>query len=214
MSEASKADLQVPTTTARVSSATAAHKAIAVAKKADATRPAVDGAPRLVVWAAGAEPVLAGKSAVGGTQDDGTPSELHVITDATSGKALFDFQAVRTGTGTGQYSGSVPLSTTPSGSTYQLVDGDRAGHRTYDLNQGTSGTGTLFTDDNDVWETAPRATRRRPAWTWPSAPRPPGTTTRTSAATASATTAWPPTAGRTTATATSTPSGPSTPASA
>ncbi|MER5666319.1 M4 family metallopeptidase [Streptomyces mirabilis] len=160
VSEASKADLKVPTTTARVTSATAAHKALAVAKKADATRPAVDGAPRLVVWAAGAEPVLAWESVVGGTQDDGTPSELHVITDATSGKALFDFQAVRTGTGTGQYSGSVPLSTTPSGSTYQLVDGDRAGHRTYDLNQGTSGTGTLFTDDNDVWGDGTQSNRQ------------------------------------------------------
>ena len=160
VSEASKADLKVATTTARVTSSTAAHKALAVAKKADATRPAVDGAPRLVVWATGAEPVLAWESVVGGTQDDGTPSELHVITDATSGKALFDFQAVRTGTGTGQYAGSVPLSTTPSGSTYQLVDGDRAGHRTYDLNQGTSGTGTLFTDDNDVWGDGTQSNRQ------------------------------------------------------
>lgn len=160
VSEASKADLKVPTTTARVTSSAAAHKALAVAKKADATRPAVDGAPRLVVWAAGAKPVLAWESVVGGTQDDGTPSELHVITDATSGMAVFDFQAVRTGTGTGQYSGSVPLATTQSGSAYQLVDGDRAGHRTYDLNQGTSGTGTLFTDDNDVWGDGTQSNRQ------------------------------------------------------
>lgn len=100
---------------------------------------------------------------VGGTQEDGTPSELHVITDAASGKALFDFEAVRTGTGTGQYSGTVPLGTTQSGSSYQLVDGDRAGHRTYDLNQGTSGTGTLFTDDNDVWGDGTQSDRQTAA---------------------------------------------------
>ncbi|MFD1311412.1 M4 family metallopeptidase [Streptomyces kaempferi] len=151
LSEATKATIKVPTLTARVGSATAAQKALTVAKKADATRPKVDGTPRLVVWAAGAKPALAWESVVEGTQDDGTPSELHVITDATSGKAVFDYQGVRTGTGTGQYSGTVPVGSTLSGSTYQLVDGDRAGHRTYDLNQGTSGTGTLFTDDNDVW---------------------------------------------------------------
>ncbi|WP_405885309.1 M4 family metallopeptidase [Streptomyces sp. NBC_01136] len=163
VSEAAKAALKVPTTTPELASSTAAHKALAVAKKADATRPEVDGSPRLVVWAAGVKPVLAWESVVGGTQEDGTPSELHVITDAASGKALFDFEAVRTGTGTGQYSGTVPLGTTQSGSSYQLVDGDRAGHRTYDLNQGTSGTGTLFTDDNDVWGDGTQSDRQTAA---------------------------------------------------
>ncbi|MGW7047257.1 M4 family metallopeptidase [Streptomyces avermitilis] len=160
VSEATKATLRVPAVTAKVSSATAASKAVAAAKKADAKRPKIDGAPRLVVWAAGAKPVLAWESVVGGVQHDGTPSELHVITDATSGKAVFDFEGVRTGTGTGQFSGTVPLGSTLSGSTYELVDADRAGHRTYDLNQGTSGTGTLFTDDNDVWGDGTQSNRQ------------------------------------------------------
>ncbi|MER6209955.1 M4 family metallopeptidase [Streptomyces sp. NPDC001642] len=160
VSKAAKADLNLPDITANVSAATVKAKALTTAEKAGGDQAKLDGAPRLVVWAAGAKPVLAWEAVVGGFQDDGTPNELHVITDADSGKALFHYQGIETGTGTGQFNGSVPLSTTLSGSTYQLVDGDRAGHRTYDLNQGTSGTGTLFTDDNDVWGDGTQSNRQ------------------------------------------------------
>ncbi|MFF0227227.1 M4 family metallopeptidase [Streptomyces sp. NPDC004629] len=160
VSKATRADLAVPTTTPKVPAATARTKALAAATEARAERPAVDRAPRLVVWAGTGRPVLAWETVVGGVQHDGTPSELHVVTDAASGKQLTGFEGVQTGTGTGQYNGSVPLGTTLSGSTYQLVDGDRAGHRTYDLNQGTSGTGTLFTDDNDVWGDGTQSNRQ------------------------------------------------------
>ncbi|MET9086032.1 M4 family metallopeptidase [Streptomyces sp. NPDC004237] len=160
VSRASKANLAVPSTKARVSSAAAKAQALTLAAKAGAERPAVDASPRLVVWAASGKPALAWESVVGGFQDDGTPNELHVITDAASGKRIFQYQGIETGTGTGQFNGTVPLGTTLSGSTYQLVDGDRAGHRTYDLNQGTSGTGTLFTDDNDVWGDGTPANRQ------------------------------------------------------
>ncbi|WP_217553517.1 M4 family metallopeptidase [Streptomyces sp. GbtcB6] len=160
VSRATKAALAVPSTKAKISAATAKAKALTTAAKAGAEQPAIDGAPRLVVWAASGKPALAWESVVGGFQDDGTPNELHVITDADSGKQIFRYQGVETGTGTGQFNGTVPLSTTLSGSTYQLVDGDRAGHRTYDLNQGTSGTGTLFTDDNDVWGDGTPANRQ------------------------------------------------------
>ncbi|AZS83221.1 M4 family peptidase [Streptomyces griseoviridis] len=160
-SEATDATVTVPTLTPKVTSATARGKALAAAKKADAKGAAIDTAPRLVVWAGDADrPTLAWESVVGGLQHDDTPSELHVVTDAATGKELFRFEGVQTGTGTGQFSGTVPLSTTLSGSTYQLVDGDRAGHRTYDLNQGTSGTGTLFTDDNDVWGDGTQSNRQ------------------------------------------------------
>ncbi|MEU1294681.1 M4 family metallopeptidase [Streptomyces sp. NPDC005840] len=160
-SEATDATVTVPTLTPKVSAATARGKALAAAKKADAQDAAIDTAPRLVVWAGDADrPTLAWESVVGGLQHDDTPSELHVVTDAATGKELFSYEGVQTGTGTGQFSGTVPLSTTLSGSTYQLVDGDRAGHRTYDLNQGTSGTGTLFTDDNDVWGDGTQSNRQ------------------------------------------------------
>jgi hypothetical protein len=45
----------------------------------------------------------------------------------------------------------VTLNTTKSGSTYQLYDTTRGGHKTYSLNRATSGTGTLMTDADDVW---------------------------------------------------------------
>ncbi|MFC8513810.1 M4 family metallopeptidase [Streptomyces sp. NPDC057257] len=148
---ATGATLTVPATRPSVTAGTAKTRALTAARKAGAKAAEIDGTPRRVVWAASGKPALAWESVVGGFQHDGTPSELHVITDARTGKELFRYQGVETGTGTGQFNGTVPLGTTLSGSTYQLVDGDRAGHRTYDLNQGTSGTGTLFTDDNDIW---------------------------------------------------------------
>ncbi|MEU2338045.1 M4 family metallopeptidase [Streptomyces sp. NPDC013172] len=160
VSRASRAALSVPSTKARISPAAAKARALGAAAKAGAGHQALDRDPRLVVWAASGKPALAWESVVGGFQDDGTPNELHVITDAVSGKQLFQYQGIETGTGTGQFNGTVPLGTTLSGSTYQLVDGDRAGHRTYDLNQGTSGTGTLFTDDNDVWGDGTPANRQ------------------------------------------------------
>ncbi|MEU9667469.1 M4 family metallopeptidase [Streptomyces bobili] len=151
VSRASEATLTVPSLTPKLSAAKATGKALAAARDADIARSAAEGAPRLVVWAGEGRPVLAWESVVDGVQEDGTPSELHVVTDATSGKEIKTFEQVHTGSGTGQYNGTVTVGSTLSGSTYQLVDGDRAGQRTYDLNQGTSGTGTLFADDNDVW---------------------------------------------------------------
>ncbi|WUO16367.1 M4 family metallopeptidase [Streptomyces sp. NBC_00289] len=160
VSAATESDLAVPSTKPAVNATTARHKALTTAEKADAERATVGEAPRLVVWAVAAEPVLAWETVVEGVQRDGTPSELHVVTDAASGKTIQKYEGVHTGTGTGQFNGPVPLGTTLSGSTYQLLDGDRAGHRTYDLNQGTSGTGTLFTDDNDVWGDGTPANRQ------------------------------------------------------
>ncbi|MER6421040.1 M4 family metallopeptidase [Streptomyces sp. NPDC001137] len=147
----SRAALAVPSLSPRIHSAAAADKAEAASKRARVKGSEVERKPRLVIWAGSGKPVLAWESVVEGVQRDGTPSELQVVTDATTGKQLLAAEKVDTGTGTGQYVGTVPLGTTQSGSTYQLTDPDRAGHKTYDLNQGTSGTGTLFTDDNDVW---------------------------------------------------------------
>ncbi|MGW1005463.1 M4 family metallopeptidase [Streptomyces sp. NPDC002520] len=149
VNKAAKARISVPTTTAAVSPASARKSALkAAADEAGATA----SASRKVVWAAGAKPVLAYESVVKGVQHDGTPSELHVITDATSGKKLYSYEAVDTGTGTSQYSGTVTIGTTASASGgFDLIDGGRGGHTTYDLNGGTSGTGTLFHDADDVW---------------------------------------------------------------
>ncbi|MET9908375.1 M4 family metallopeptidase [Streptomyces sp. NPDC006476] len=144
--------VKVATTTAAVAKSAAEAKALAGAKALGAKQTRADNA-RKVIWAGTGTPRLAWETVIGGFQDDGTPSKLHVITDATTGKELHRYQAVETGTGNTQYSGTVTLNTTLSGSTYQLYDTTRGGHKTYNLGNGTSGTGTLMTDSDDVWGT-------------------------------------------------------------
>jgi Zn-dependent metalloprotease len=147
-----KHTIKVASTTATFAKSAAETKALRAAKALDAKQPSTDSA-RKVIWAGTGTPKLAWETVVGGLQDDGTPSRLHVITDAATGKELHRYQAVNTGTGNTQYSGTVTLNTTLSGSTYQLYDTTRGGHKTYNLNNGTSGTGTLMTDSDDVWGT-------------------------------------------------------------
>ncbi|MGW2312175.1 M4 family metallopeptidase [Actinomadura luteofluorescens] len=109
-------------------------------------------APRKVVWVGeGGEPVLAWETVVGGTQKDGTPNRLHVLTDAVSGKRIIEWQGVQTGTGRSQYSGTVQLGTSSSGGSYVLRDTGRGNHDTTNLNRATSGRGTLFSDADDTW---------------------------------------------------------------
>src|SRR5262249_37438008 len=120
------------------------------AKNLGSAKSAANGA-RKVIWAGSDKPVLAYETVVGGLQDDGTPNQLHVITDAATGNRLFQYQGIDTGVGNTQYSGKVDLTTTQSGSSYTLTDGTRGGHKTYNLDHGSEGTGTLFSQDNDTW---------------------------------------------------------------
>ncbi|MCX5094634.1 M4 family metallopeptidase [Streptomyces sp. NBC_00365] len=147
-----KRTIKVASTTATFTKSAAASKALKAAKSLAAEKPTTDSA-RKVIWAGSGTPKLAWETVIGGLQDDGTPSQLHVITDATSGQELYRYQGIKTGTGNTQYSGTVTLNTTLSGSTYQLYDTTRGGHKTYSLNNGTSGTGTLMTDTDDTWGT-------------------------------------------------------------
>ncbi|MGW1704860.1 M4 family metallopeptidase [Streptomyces sp. NPDC002206] len=130
VTKATSARISVPSTTPKV-------KTVASARK--------------VIWAGSGKPVLAFETVRTGVQKDGTPSRRHVITDAVTGRTLHSYEAIETGVGNSQYSGKVTLSTTASGSGFQLTDRDRGGHKTYDLNQGESGTGSLVTDDDDTW---------------------------------------------------------------
>ncbi|MEU6547521.1 M4 family metallopeptidase [Streptomyces sp. NPDC046859] len=149
--KATRAAIEPATTTAAVPAAKAEKQALAAAKAGDARTADVDKAPRKVIWAASGKPTLAYETVVGGLQEDGTPNELHVVTDAATGEKLYEYQGIETGTGNTMYSGTVTLGTTQSGSTYNLTDGARGGHKTYNLNRGTSGTGTLFSGADDVW---------------------------------------------------------------
>ncbi|MFD7814403.1 M4 family metallopeptidase [Streptomyces sp. NPDC059785] len=149
---AGKRTIKVASTTPAYAKSAAETKALKAAKALDAQDPTADSA-RKVIWAGDGTPKLAWETVVGGLQEDGTPSRLHVITDAATGAELYRYQDIKNGTGNTQYSGTVTLNTTLSGSTYQLYDTTRGGHKTYSLNNGTSGTGTLMTDSDDVWGT-------------------------------------------------------------
>ncbi|MEU0103445.1 M4 family metallopeptidase [Streptomyces sp. NPDC006267] len=147
-SRATSAQLKAVDRTADVAPAAAEKQALGAAKAEGSTAKKASQAPRKVVWLGSGSPRLAYETVVGGLQHDGTPNELHVLTDAASGEKLYEWQAVHNGTGNTQYNGQVTLGTAPS---YTLTDTARGNHKTYNLNRGSSGTGTLFSGPDDVW---------------------------------------------------------------
>ncbi|MDW6059789.1 M4 family metallopeptidase [Streptomyces sp. FXJ1.4098] len=151
VTKATDAKIKVADTTAAVAPAAAERTAVGVAKTEAGDKADASATPRKVIWAASGKPVLAYETVVGGFQDDGTPSKLHVITDADTGKKLYQFQAVQNGTGTGQHNGKVTLGTTKSGTQYLLKDTARGGHMTYNLKHKEEGKGSKFLDADDVW---------------------------------------------------------------
>ncbi|MFJ9544032.1 M4 family metallopeptidase [Streptomyces sp. NPDC101225] len=154
VTKATPAAIKVASLKAQVTPTTAEKQAVSAAKTLGSAKSSADGA-RKVIWAGSGKPVLAYETVVGGLQDDGTPNQLHVITDAATGKKLFEYQGIENATGTGKtlYSGTVSLTTSGSGSSYTLTDASRGNHKTYNLKHRTSGTGTLFTDTDNVWGT-------------------------------------------------------------
>jgi Zn-dependent metalloprotease len=151
VAKAARAELKNVDLSADVAPAAAEKQALGAARAEGSKATEAQQAPRKVVWLAQGKPVLAYETVVGGLQHDGTPNELHVVTDAATGAKLYEWQAVHNGTGNTQYSGQVPLGTAQSGSNYTLTDTARGSHKTYNLNRGTSGTGTLFSGPDDTW---------------------------------------------------------------
>ncbi|MFT2017788.1 M4 family metallopeptidase [Streptomyces sp. 796.1] len=153
VTKATKSTIKVATTTAKLAPSAAERAAVKAAQADDAKLAKASAAPRKVVWAADGAPVLAYETVVGGVQQDGTPNELHVITDANTGRKIFEYQGIKNGTGKSQYSGQVELGTSKQGSGYTLTDAGRGGHRTLNLNHGQGGQGQAFTDTDDTWGT-------------------------------------------------------------
>ncbi len=123
------------------------------AQKAFSGRASKTGSPELFVDASNGSPVLAWETVVEGFAKDGqTPSKLHVITDASTGRVRGSFDEIETvdGTGNSIYSGPVTIGTTATATGFSLVDPDRGDGRTCDLNNGSS-TCTTFTDADNVW---------------------------------------------------------------
>ncbi|MER5307731.1 M4 family metallopeptidase [Streptomyces sp. NPDC002773] len=152
VTKATRATVSVPSTTATVTAAAAKSHAVGRATAEGTEAPKADSA-RKVVWAATGRPTLAWETVVGGVQKDGTPNELHVITDARTGGTLFEYQAVMNGTGHGQYNGQVTLGTSGSAGSYLLQDAGRGGGKTVDMGHSMDDEGpeTPFTDADDVW---------------------------------------------------------------
>ncbi|WP_369216208.1 M4 family metallopeptidase [Streptomyces flavofungini] len=150
VTKATEATVKVATTDAKVAKSSAVKAAESSAAQAK-TAKAEAQSPRKVIWAADGKPTLAYETVVTGVQKDGTPSRLHVITDAATGKKLYEHQAIENGTGNSQYSGKVTIGTKKVTSGYELTDKARGGHRTFDLKHAQSGTGKLFKDSNNVW---------------------------------------------------------------
>lgn len=109
---------------------------------------------RKVVDALGAldgRPALAYEVTVNGVRADQTPSHLHVLVDAATGKVLSSSDEVKTGTGRSIYSGTVSIGTSGSSGAYQMADPTRNGNYTTNLNHATSGNGSTFSDADDTW---------------------------------------------------------------
>ncbi|MGW3635114.1 M4 family metallopeptidase [Streptomyces sp. NPDC005122] len=147
---ATKTKLTLPTTTAKVSAATAKKSALSKATSKGTRRAGSHTAPRQVVWMMDGRPKLAWETVVTGVQQDGSPSERHVVTDAASGTTLENSEHVESAQGNSLYSGQVTIgSTRQDDGTYALIDPEHGGHRT--LDSSVNSNGVLFTADNDVW---------------------------------------------------------------
>ncbi|WP_422665120.1 M4 family metallopeptidase [Actinacidiphila cocklensis] len=150
VSYASTAPLSLPTTTAKVPAATAKKSALSTATAKGTRNAGAHSAPRQVVWMAGGRPTLAWETVVTGVQQDGSPSERHVVTDAASGTTLENAEHVESADGNSLYSGKVTIgSTRQDDGSYALIDPDHGGHRTLDST--VNSNGVLLTDDDDVW---------------------------------------------------------------
>lgn len=127
--------------------------------------------PQLVVDALHGAPRLAWQTNAVAQDSLGNPVARTVLTDAGTGTQIDAWDSIETATGDGKslYSGTVPLQTTLSGSTYSLTDATRGGTYTGDaanktdlcilgicLNRAPS---TVFTDADNHWGTGATSDR-------------------------------------------------------
>ena len=109
---------------------------------------------RKVIYAVRHAPVLAWEGHVRGVDDDGTPVDDLVYTDAKTGKRLGTRHRVMTDTGTGRtlYSGSVALGIARVTTGFTLNDAANGGHRTYAKGHLTTDTrGSLVTSADTIF---------------------------------------------------------------
>lgn len=144
------------TMTPTIGKVTAQKAGLAAAKANDEKA----SAGELVVFQSATGPTLAYEVVTEGIKADQTPTRLHTIVDATTGKTLTSWDDIKHGTGNGIFVGSVTIGTT-AGTSYTMRDSH--GNHATDMNQGTSGTGTTFTDADDVWGNGTQSNRQSAA---------------------------------------------------
>ncbi|MFJ8688535.1 M4 family metallopeptidase [Micromonospora wenchangensis] len=145
-------------TTAKISPAAAS----ATARKAFSGTITEVGTPELFVDATSGKGRLAWETVLSGWKaDQQTPSKLHVITDAVTGRVIGAHDEIESVVGSGQgiYTGAVSIDTTLSGSTYQMIDPSHGNGRTCDMNNTTT-TCTTFTDADNAWGDGTNANRQ------------------------------------------------------
>ncbi len=110
------------------------------------------GSSELFVDASSGHGRLAWETVVNGWAPDGqTPSKLHVITDATSGKFIGSYDEIETVAGTGHslYSGTVTIDTTYSNALYWMIDPSHGNNTTCDMSNGPPCV--IFTNTTNTW---------------------------------------------------------------
>lgn len=142
---ASRQKIAPASTTAKVNKASAIATARRTAKfKATATT------SELVVFASDQGDRLAHDTVVKGVKKDQTPSRLHVVIDAQTGKTLASWDEIHSADGEGIFVGTVTIDTKAANGTHQMIDTVRGNGTTIDLNNAQSG-GTVMTDADDHW---------------------------------------------------------------
>jgi Zn-dependent metalloprotease len=117
--------------------------------------------PELVVFMTAKGPRLAYEAVTEGIKADQTPTRLHTFVDARTGATLASSDDVNEGTGYGIFVGTVSIATSGSSGSYTMRD--THGNYATDLNQGTSGSGTTFTDSDNVWGNGSTSNRQSAA---------------------------------------------------
>jgi len=140
----------VPAVPAQTTASNALHAAEGIAS--------ATSTPELVVWAADGTARLAWQTTVSGLGKQGQPSGKVVVTDATTGEQIeqFDTEHQAAGTGHSEYTGDVTIATTQQANgLFALIDPVR-GHITKDAHNVSSSSlnassGTLYTDADNIW---------------------------------------------------------------
>ncbi|WP_328503255.1 M4 family metallopeptidase [Streptomyces sp. NBC_00457] len=168
VSRATRQAVALPSVTPKLSGPRAADLAANALRAANLgeTLRKLTSRPQLVVDALHGAPKLAWRTDATAQDSLGNPVARTVLTDAVTGEQIDAWDVLETATGDGEslYSGTVPLETTASGSTYALKDPTRGSTYTGDAANKTDlclltticlsrAPSTVFTDTDNHWGT-------------------------------------------------------------